>query len=357
MKVLLLDSYFGESHKTWAEGLKKFSKNHFEILSLKPIHWKWRMQGGSISLAEKFNQSNFIPDVVLATSMVNLALFKSLANINWLNTPCVLYFHENQLAYPFSKNDTDIIQNRDNHYGFIQYTSALIADEVWFNSNYNKDSFFQNLELLLKLMPKPNTFSKVQYLIEKSRVLSLGFEFPEVELQKKKKKVKTILWNHRWEDEKNPKEFLEALEVIKQKGIEFKLIISGVKPEVANSDLLKFKNQIQYLGFVKSKEAYWQLLQESDIALVTSNQDFFGISVVEAIYAGCFPLLPKRLSYPELFPNENFFYDDFTELVNKLEIALESIELPNFRKLVSHLNWKQMIEHYDFALANLPNNN
>ena len=32
-------------------------------------------------------------------------------------------------------------------------------------------------------------------------------------------------------------------------------------------------------------------------------QENFGISVVEAMAMGCFPLLPKRLSYPEILPN------------------------------------------------------
>ena len=61
--------------------------------------------------------------------MLNLPVFKSLIKSN---VKIVLYFHENQITYPWSDNDPDIKLKRDQHYGFINYTSALIADEIIF---------------------------------------------------------------------------------------------------------------------------------------------------------------------------------------------------------------------------------
>ena len=37
-----------------------------------------------------------------------------------------------------------------------------------------------------------------------------------------------------------------------------------------------------------------------DIIPVTSNHDFFGISVMEAVFCNVWPILPDRLSYKEL---------------------------------------------------------
>ena len=49
---------------------------------------------------------------------------------------------------------------------------------------------------------------------------------------------------------------------------------------------------------------YLKILSEADIIVSTAIHEFFGISVVEAIAAGAYPLLPKRLAYPEVLALE-----------------------------------------------------
>ncbi len=66
-------------------------------------------------------------------------------------------------------------------------------------------------------------------------------------------------------------------------------------------------------------------MQAADILPVTSIHEFFGISVMEAIYCGCYPILPRRLTYPELFDdqkNPELFYDTFDELVSNYVMRL-----------------------------------
>ena len=70
-----------------------------------------------------------------------------------LYSKIVMYFHENQLTYPWSPEDTDTTNNRDLHYAFINYTSSLISDYNYFNSQYHYDSYFDGLKKYLNKMP------------------------------------------------------------------------------------------------------------------------------------------------------------------------------------------------------------
>jgi glycosyltransferase involved in cell wall biosynthesis len=64
----------------------------------------------------------------------------------------------------------------------------------------------------------------------------------------------------------------------------------------------EFRDQIDHIGYVESKGEYWKLLHKADWVLSTADHEFFGIAVVEALFAGCLPWLPERLSYQELLP-------------------------------------------------------
>ena len=55
-------------------------------------------------------------------------------------------------------------------------------------------------------------------------------------------------------------------------------------------------------------------MAQADVVVSTADHEFFGIGIVEATAAGAVPLLPRRLSYPELLEPlgtaaEPFFYD------------------------------------------------
>ena len=124
MKILLVEPYFSGSHKSWAEGYQSFSNHNIRIISLPGKFWKWRMHGGAISLAKQFMEMDFSPDLILATDMLDLTTFLSLTKSRTAQIPNALYFHENQLSYPWPKSDRDFQEKQKNHYGFINLSSA-----------------------------------------------------------------------------------------------------------------------------------------------------------------------------------------------------------------------------------------
>ena len=352
MKILLLEPFYSGSHKKWAEEYKQFSKHEIEILSLSGSHWKWRMHGGAISLAQLVIPELQKPDLILATDMIDLNLFLSLARSWSHNIPTAIYFHENQLNYPWSSTDADVRLKRDNHYAFINYTSALAADHVFFNSAYHQRAFLSELPKFLKAFPDHQNLGTVQTITHKSSVLPLGLNLQKFDAHKPAKwgehKRAVILWNHRWEYDKNPERFFQALFEIADRGIDFKLIVLGEnydkRPPIFDEAKVRLAENIIHFGYAQSFEDYAKWLWMADLLPVTSNQDFFGSSVIEALYCNVVPLLPQRLAYPEHIPNQfhsTFFYEE-NDLVNKIQHRIMDV------KYLRVMNTRQYAERYDW---------
>lgn len=62
------------------------------------------------------------------------------------------------------------------------------------------------------------------------------------------------------------------------------------------------------------KDAYYKLLREASVAVSFAEQETFGYAMLEAAALGCEPVVPDRLSYPELFPN-SYRYNTMEEAV------------------------------------------
>ena len=302
MNILLVEPYYTGSHKQWADGYKKNSSHNVKILSLKGQFWKWRMHGGAITLARMFNDLEWDPDLIFVTDMLDLSTFLSLTRNKSNGIPTAIYFHENQLSYPWSPSDRDKLKNRDMHYGFINYSSALLADRVFFNSKFHMKSFLDALKSFLKQFPDYQEFDTIDIIKEKSEVLFLGMDLTRFRKHILTKDSKpNILWNHRWEFDKKPDEFFSVLYKLKDSGVPFRLRVLGenfqMKPKVFEDARIKLSAFIDQWGYAEDRETYYEHLRDSQIVISTAIQENFGISVVEAMAMGCFPLLPKRLSF------------------------------------------------------------
>ncbi len=370
MRIVLIEPFFTGSHAAWAREYARCSRHRVDLLDLGGQHWKWRMHGGAVTLARRFLQVEERPDLLLATDMLDLTVFLALTRARTAGIPVALYFHENQIGYPWSARDRDVSGRPDLHYGFINYSSALAADWIFFNSDYHRRSFMDQLPAFLGQFPDHREPQNVALIRDKSTVLPLGIDLKGLDAGAAVEPAKAslggaplILWNHRWEHDKNPEDFFRALFVIHDRGLDFRLAILGEsygqRCPVFNQARRRLAPQVVHCGYVKDAVEYAGWLWRADILPVTSRHDFFGASLVQALYCGVYPLLPRRLSYPELVPVETYpevFYTDFEDLVEKLAGAIREIgalRRRSFRHCVAGFDWGAMGPVYDEALEEL----
>ena len=98
----------------------------------------------------------------------------------------------------------------------------------FFNSKFHMNSFFNDLYPFLKHFPDYNEIDNIEIIQNKSEVLHLALELEKFDFFKSTKHNKPLLlWNHRWEYDKNPEFFFETLKKLKIGGYDFDLIVLG----------------------------------------------------------------------------------------------------------------------------------
>ena len=360
LKFLFLEPFFGGSHREFARGLVSHSKYRIDLVTMPARFWKWRMRGAALYFVKK------IPSLqgyngLITSGLMSLSDYKVLAK--GLCPPALTYFHETQLTYPLAPGE-----QMDYQFGFTDITTALAADRVLFNSRTHSDAFFSKLPGFLKMMPEYRPGWVVEAIRSKAGVLYPGCRFPAQELSApefSQEDPPLIIWNHRWEFDKNPDDFFQALDRLMEKGAAFRLALLGENYQAIPKAFMgardRYGERIVQYGYVESREEYIKWLKRGSIVISTARQENFGIAVIEAVRYGCMPLLPARLAYPEIIPkrfHSQVLYKDAGELAEKLIRLIPNVsefETPR-RDLSEHMSrfaWENLVDQYDQELEKL----
>jgi len=370
MRVLVLSAYHADSHRSWLNGLMRHMPDvEWTVLTLPPRYFSWRVRGNSLSWA-MLNRNTLVADydLVLATSMTDLSALRGLVPeiCRW---PTLVYFHENQFAYPASEQQRDWLEPQ-----MLNVYTALAADKVIFNSDYNRQTLLDGSDQLLAKLPDFVPREQVRTQLAQAVVLPVGIE-PLAEPRQVRvsgDRLK-VLWNHRWEYDKGPSRLLALVMECDKQGLAIDFYFAGqqfrqrppefdaIKQCVENSACLVLKQ----FGFVADGNHYQDLLRSCDVALSTAIHDFQGLAVLQAVAAGCVPLVPDRLCYPQWFA-EDYRYlssegDGADAIVLEARGAVKKLgqllswktrgELPLVD--VSGLTWPVLIPAYRQLLQNM----
>ncbi len=369
MNVLALEPWHSGSRRRFLDGLAEHSAHQVRSVTMPGRFWQWRMEGGGVTLAQKVRSvvdDGFRPDLLFATDMVNLPAVLSLARPHLDDVPAVVYFHENQLTYPVPPDE-----ERERAYAVTNYLSALAADRVVFNTQSHFDEFTEALPQLLRDFPDFTNMHTVRDIRDKSTVLHPGIDLAAHDEYRSADTGRTprgtappvVLWNQRWEYDKNPSGFFRMMNRLDDAEVPFRLILAGKhfheQPEAFERAFERYAGRILHYGYAEDFDQYSRLLHRADVVVSTARHEFFGGTIQEAIYCGCHPVLPNRLSYPELIPETHhrpllhapILYDDADHLFAVLRSILQREERPlppdTLRQMPAPLDWGAHAADYD----------
>ena len=330
------------------------SRHRIELHTLPARFWRWRMRGAALHFARAVARSEAF-DLLLVTDLMNVADLKAMWGASC--PPIVLYVHENQLSYPTPEGE-----QKDFQFAFTDIASALAADVMVFNSHYHHDAYFAVLPEVLRRMPEYEPAWIPAALAAKARVLHPGCRLPTPRAHGAAGTgPPLVIWNHRWEFDKQPAAFFAALREVRRAGVAFEVALLGENAQYVPQEFIAARQWlgervVQY-GYLPDRNAYLELLEGGSVVVSTAIQENFGISVVEAVAAGCHPLLPRRLSYPEVIPaayHDACLYDDDAALADKLIALLSKPPVTPPRGLAAAMqrySWSRLTTDYDALFA------
>lgn len=193
----------------------------------------------------------FLSDLSFPGFFTNVLYHKSVKN-------CYVFCHGT------SKNNYDYYQKSRSSKWLVEKGHSKLFKKIFVATNYHKDKLgWKNIEVIG--VPKPNfkiqvDFNKINNIISVSRD----------SIQKRNKTIENQI---------------NKFEIIKRAS--------------------EYDNWTDY----------YQFIANSKILLITSKEDTFGYSVLDAIVNKCIPIAPNHLSFPELLPRE-YLYSNTEELID-----------------------------------------
>jgi hypothetical protein len=101
------------------------------------------------------------------------------------------------------------------------------------------------------------------------------------------------------------------------------------------------------------------VIAAASIVVSTAEQEFFGVSIVEAMHAGAFPVLPRALVYPERIPaslHRRCLYDSPNSALRLLgqalaDPAMRAATTAVLQEVTARCDWRQVAPTYDAWLG------
>jgi len=262
----------------WIESFKnEFQKHYDEVIVLGNKILEYEKQSHSFSPVEAsiiFEQSQINEFLKLDVNKDDTLFLSDISFPGFFSN--VLHHKKIKNAYAFchgtSKNAYDYFQNNRDSKWLVESGHSKLFKKVFVATNYHKEKLkWKNV----KVVGVPESpFEKFNIQLKENNIISVCRN----NIQKRTKSI--------------------------EKEIE------------------KSFGKLMYKNDFNTWKCYYKFLAKSKILLVTSKEDTFNYSVLEAVGNGCIPICPNRFSFPELLERK-FLYNDVSELIEKINYFLD----------------------------------
>ncbi|XP_015240202.1 PREDICTED: glycosyltransferase-like domain-containing protein 1 [Cyprinodon variegatus] len=320
--VLLVEAFYGGSHKQLIDLLKENIEG-CSVFTLPAKKWHWRARTAALYFSQTIPACSTYR-VLFSSSVLNLcelvALRPDLARLKK-----ILYFHENQLVYPVRKD-----QERDFQYGYNQVLSCLVSDVVAFNSRFNMESFLSSIRSFMKKIPDHRPKDLDRLIRPKCVVLSYPVQFPDIRSLLPEQKLRRLCRSAEMPQSDH--------RIVTSPTDQQQTSWFGEVPDQSPSDPRSAPTAGQdpeCLDQVKPLHIVWPHRW------------------LEAVHCGCFPLCPKALVYPEIFPDQ-YLYSTPEQLCKRLQELCKRPDLARRHVVMvdtSLYSWSSLKTQFQSLLA------
>ncbi|KAK3543945.1 hypothetical protein QTP70_031856 [Hemibagrus guttatus] len=378
MSVLLVEAFYGGSHKQLIDVLQE-NIDDCVVYTLTAKKWHWRARTAALHFMQAIPSSQSYR-VLLTSSVLNLAELVALRP-DLAALKKILYFHENQLIYPVRKSqerdfqygynqilsclvaDTVLFNSAFNMNSFLSSISGFLktmpdhrpkgleqlirpkCSVLYFPIRFPEVTrFLPEHKLQLRQTQSecnsssqdsqkhPETAAASSTTCENVKEQRNECDAEETEPRLASKQCSDpergmprplhIVWPHRWEHDKDPELFFKTLLKLAERELSFEVSVLGETftdvPDIFAEAKERLARHIRHWGFMPSKEDYLRTLCQADVVISTAKHEFFGVAMLEAVHCGCYPLCPKALVYPEIFPG-SYLYSTPEQLFKRLQ--------------------------------------
>ena len=351
--VLILEPWHRGSHHNWFTGWASTSRHNLNVAEATELGWRKSLITAPTQFAAKIQDCHGEIDALVACTPIDLPAVFGLLDRSVKRPPTLLYMHESQIGYPPGPKGGRSFPGIVADWG-----SIMAADQIAVATNFHAS-------LLRSRMPKfargliAGAGEPVLNALSDIHILPIGIEQAQFKALSKRGPIR-ILWNHRWAHDKGPAQFVHAMTSLSGEGLDFQIYALGEVERSGRRAFNRLKNQLSQrilLSGFQPPHEYRQALSLSDLAISTSQHEFFGLAAAEAIAAGARPVLPNRLAYPELVPanlSSQFLYQTPLEDFLRPLLSMSRDELHANRHLTtSHaasFSWSIVAPKYDAVI-------